>query len=454
MYDSDGATLLSGGQGPGSALDTPWDLLRSRNGRAIIGDKRNDENSIVNQIQMTFLRFHNRVVQELKDKRKLAGGALFAAARDEVRWAYQRILVEDFLPRIIRSDVLAPFQAARRSRGDDAYLWYTPDKRGNLPREFVVAAYRFGHSGVRTGYRLNGQPGPNTGLALPIFIDAGAGQPDDPAQSLVGFDPLPQTHVIDDWGRFFPKAAPWPGEGASSNAGPTVDFEIGGDGRVRLQFAYKFDTTLVDPLARLPPKIADNNDVPAAVRGAQQPSLALLNLLRGSSFMVRSGQEFAKDLGVTLDWRYLSVRQKAPDGQDGFVFTPISRLPGPDGQPLGPCFDEDTPLWFYILAEAQTRVVDVWVGKTARGENLSEDDLLGNPPADGVALPGTVPAGGAAAQLGPVGGRIVAEVFYGLLDADPDSVVNAAAPGWQPIWGGTGPATMARLFEFTGLPIS
>ncbi len=452
MYDADGATLLLGGRGPQTPLDTPWDLLRSSNGRAIIGDKRNDENSIVNQIQQTFIKFHNRVTQELKVTKKLTGGDLFKAARNEVRWAYQRILVDDFLPRIISADVLGPFVAQWRQEGEDAYLWYTEDIRYNLPREFVVAAYRFGHSGVRTGYRMNGQPGKNNGFARLIFDGT-----DKAANSLVGFDPLPQNHVIDDWGRFFPLANPMPGCGATSNVGANVVVGkdgSGGEGRVRLQYAYKLDTKMVDPLVHLPPKIGSPDDVPAGAGVSGPPSLALLNLLRGSRYKVQSGQAFAEDLGCSLPKECLSVRIEDPAKPKTFLYKPICELADAKGHVLGHVFDEDTPLWFYILAEAQRPLVELWMARKAAGKSLTEDDLLGNPPATGGAKPGNVPNQGAGTQLGPVGGRIVAEVFYGLLDADDESFVRAAPADWSPIWGGTGPATMAKLLAYTGLPIT
>jgi len=56
-------------------------------------------------------------------------------------------------------------------------------------------------------------------------------------------------------------------------------------------------------------------------------------------------------------------------------------------------FNENTPLWFYILKEAEVRCS----GK----------------------------------KLGPVGGRIVAEVLVGLLDGDLSSFLNVE-PTWQP----------------------
>jgi hypothetical protein len=62
-------------------------------------------------------------------------------------------------------------------------------------------------------------------------------------------------------------------------------------------------------------------------------------------------------------------------------------------RPLGVDFDRSTPLWYYVLAEAE---------------------LL----ADGL-------------RLGPVGGRIVGEVILGLIEEDPDSYL-AREPSWRP----------------------
>ena len=132
-----------------SLLIERHDLSRARNGRAIIGDKRNDENSIVNQIQQSFIRFHNKVVAQIATgpgtPRK---DVLFRRARDEVRWAYQRIILEDYLPRIVSAEVLDQFNATR------TYQLYPEALRSNLPREFVAAAYRFRPFGRPHGISL------------------------------------------------------------------------------------------------------------------------------------------------------------------------------------------------------------------------------------------------------------------------------------------------------------
>jgi Animal haem peroxidase len=416
MYDGDGASLLfkNGLENQCQAIlgQAHQDLLRSPNGRAIIGDKRNDENSIVSQIQLTFIKFHNAVVAKLKTvDPALKGTALFTAASREVRWAYQKLVIEDFLPRIVHYEVLedlamAPSIEARH------YALYTEDIRSNLPLEFVGAAYRFGHSGVRFGYRLN------TEKALSIFPASDAVDPD----SLLGFDPLPQSHVIDDWGRFFPGT-------------PNLQDRLGKKGTgldanppLRLQFAYKIDTTLADPLTVLPPNVlptslepggavqeAKDAIVPRSLPDPQgRPSLALLNLLRGNTYKLQSGQAIAEVLqeqglpATLLDPHYLVTR--IAGGTEGtFKYIPIA-----------PALQHNTPLWFYILAEAQKSVLD-------------ELDNLGIDPAQEFDEDVLLKSAVAQTQLGWVGGRIVAEVFYGLMDSDIESYFYAPEE-WAPIW--------------------
>ncbi|MGO7205743.1 peroxidase family protein, partial [Rhizobium ruizarguesonis] len=97
LYDDDELHML---------LGTDKDFDKARNNRpdlprnnasirrALLGDKRNDENLIVSQLHTTFLRFHNRVVDTL-------GTRDFELCQQTVRWHYQWIVLHDFLPRII-----------------------------------------------------------------------------------------------------------------------------------------------------------------------------------------------------------------------------------------------------------------------------------------------------------------------------------------------------------------
>jgi hypothetical protein len=429
-----------------SLLIEASDLSRASNHRAIIGDKRNDENSIVNQIQQLFIRFHNKVVTQLAAAdASLRGGGLFQRAQEEVRWAYQQIIMDDYLPRIIDAETLHNFKESK------SYKLFTPQLRTNLPREFVAAAYRFGHSAVRTGYRLQGEPGKNNGTILPIFVNPPKPNVDD---SLVGFDPLPAKHVIDNWGRFFSAGVPAAGERLMSNEGESVDIADGGDGTVRLQYAYKLDPSMTDPLANLPPKIASKDDVfPVALRNPPPdvpgPSLALLNLLRGNRYGLHGGQAYAAKIGIPpLEDKYLCIRQSfdTANGKN-FTITPISDLMDLHGTKLGSAFKDDTPLWFYILAEAQKPIVDFWIehGK----KDLTEEQLKGLVAAGLPAKQQIQDSRCAGTQLRGVGGRIITEVFYGLLESDDQSVLKSGRKphNWQPIWG-PGVASMSKLIKY------
>jgi len=368
------------GQGPADApfmyvdgvklVDATVDLPRAPNGRAIIGDPRNDENSIVCQIQMAFIRFHNAVVDRLAASSRLSGDALFKRAKAEVQWTYQAILIEDYLPRIVSAEDIAEFDKLRkpdpngRSTDRSAFKLFKFTNPVRIPLEFSGAAYRFGHSMIRNGYRLNANTKKH------IFSPSG---PD----SLVGFGPLPVSHLI-DWSLFLPD--PDLKSPAVTPGTPVVNNQSGRD---RMQLAYKIDPLLADPLARLPAVIAEPSKL---------VSLQLRNLVRGYKLMLSSGQELATLFGIAKRPRLATRKKEEKKGTQSFTDIPSA-------------FQQNTPLWFYILAEAQQSVVDSLKEKSSFGD----DELV---------KLGT--------QLTGVGARTVLEVFHGLLDADPDSVRNSS----------------------------
>lgn len=190
MYDEDGRLATN--------MVRPYDLPRSTiyykpddagSHRAIIGDPRNDENSIVCQLQLAFIHFHNAMIAFFKSQ-GLTGQKLFQTAQQEVRFTYQTIVVTDFLKRIVQKPVYDSFVQDRASNGDAAYKLYKRGDRTALPLEFTGAAYRYGHSAIRNAYRLN------ENFQRRIFDGA-----DNAAESLVGFGDLPESHRI-DWSLF------------------------------------------------------------------------------------------------------------------------------------------------------------------------------------------------------------------------------------------------------------
>jgi hypothetical protein len=46
----------------------PGDLLRNHQGRALVGDPRNNVHLIISQLHLAFLKFHNRVVDWVREQ--------------------------------------------------------------------------------------------------------------------------------------------------------------------------------------------------------------------------------------------------------------------------------------------------------------------------------------------------------------------------------------------------
>ena len=139
---------------PGRIAENPngYDLARSPDGVALIGDPRNDENIFVAQVQLLFHRLHNRLYVERT-------GQDFDAAQRETRYHYQWIVLFDFLKRICDPEVWS-FAAERICDPAACYpLCYGLDAHGKLPMpvEFSVAAFRVGHTMVRSSYAVNAE---------------------------------------------------------------------------------------------------------------------------------------------------------------------------------------------------------------------------------------------------------------------------------------------------------
>ena len=168
------------GQGVADAHDLPRFA-----GRALIGDPRNDENSIVSQLQALFHRFHNRMVDNNPE-------LSFEQVQERVRFHYQYVVLNDFLPRIVNAAVLATLKTG--GNYDQSTIKFFHWKNTPfMPVEFSVAAYRLGHSMIRPGYRLND----DDGTLLPIFPVPTHNLPN----GLTGFQPMVAGRAI-DWGRF------------------------------------------------------------------------------------------------------------------------------------------------------------------------------------------------------------------------------------------------------------
>jgi hypothetical protein len=335
--------------------------------RAIIGDPRDDENVIIAQLHVVFLRFHNRVADLLKQKR--GAEPAFEEVQQLVRWHYQWVILDDFLKKIVNTATYKS-SAPEFGPGSDPsqnpfkLRFYKPRNSAFIPLEFSFAAYRFAHSMVRPFYRLNratdgaGQLDPTKGGPFRIFDirrDT-SGNPmmplgPDLQSSLIGFHTFNPDWVI-EWALFF--------KGIEDNGSAT--------GSNRVQPSYKIDTLLVNPLSDL------QHEFPNRFTELDQfPSLAQRDLIRGWRLQLPSGEAVAGAMGIgPSDPLAADLRAVA------HVF---------------PALANNTPLWYYVLAEA-------------------EEDFGGG-------------------QLGAVGGGIVMETMVGLLLADGQSFLRQN-PLWAP----------------------
>ncbi len=353
LYDGNNSFLQGDPiqNGDPNARDLPRNNANPR--RALIGDPRNDENSIVSQLQGLFLRFHNRTLADNP-------GLAFADVQKLVRFHYQYVVLNDFLPRIVNANVLQHLKDdGQYDRGRLKFYHWRHEPF--MPVEFSVAAYRLGHSMIRPGYRMNDVE------LRPIFP-----VPPSFPNGLTGFKALEPSLGM-DWGRFIDVDIRTYDGTPAQNA-------------KRLQFAYRIDTSLVNPLKNLPPSVAAN---PA--------SLAQRNLERAWRLGLPTGQDVARAMNIT-----------PMHDQDILIGQGIENPPTPlpNITSVSPVFKKNCPLWTYILAEAMQNRTPM---KLPVVENVS----INTP------------------QLGPVGGRIVAEVFLGMMFGDPNSLLSLD-PTWTP----------------------
>lgn len=282
----------------------------------------------------------------------------FEEARDLVIWHYQWIVLHDFLGRIVDPAQLQHVLERQATIYDDVVDPF-------MPVEVSMAGYRLGHSMVREVYDYN-----RVFTSAPLFLiflfsgRSGVRGSAEPEQDPV---PIPSDWVI-DWRRFFVL-----------------------DDVVAVNPSRKLNPFLAPQLKAIP-----NVGNPASADPAEaSSSLAVRNLFRGRRAGLPSGQSVAGFYGFEA----LSPDEIAT-GADGAVAEQHN-------------LHVETPLWYYILKEAEMR--------------------------------------GEGRRLGQVGSWIVAEVFVGLLKKDASSYLNRT-PAWTPTLDSQTPGdfTMADLLRLVG----
>ncbi len=228
-------------------------------------------------------------------------------------------------------------------------------KTFSVPVEFSQAAFRFGHSMIRPRYRLTTAP-----------------------------------HATNLRTIFAAKR-----KNKALTPDLAIDWQIFAEGKSK---AMSIDTRISPPLFDLP-KMPLHHGQPASRHLPRE--LPVRTLMRGAATRLPTGEEAAKGLGVP------ALTMQKMQNPKGACWKPLVAL-GLLGR---------TPLWYYILLEAEL---------TRNGEGL-----------------------------GKLGSRLVGEVIDGCLRADPNSFYNKAkkrAPRWR---GPDGTSrTIGRILElarFVGL---
>ena len=170
-YGPIGSPFLYERDDPARLLLSPSgeDVPRNREGVALIGDPRNDSHLFVNQLQVAFAKLHNRTVDRLREIGAEATER-FELARRSTIWRSQHIILREFFPQLIGSDLTLDLIA-----NGTRFFSVWPDGP-RIPLEFASAAYRYGHAQIRQRYHVNAQLG-----SVPIF------------PHLIGFRPVSST---------------------------------------------------------------------------------------------------------------------------------------------------------------------------------------------------------------------------------------------------------------------
>jgi hypothetical protein len=378
-------------------LRLPADSVNDPAQLAIIGDKRNDENKIVSQFQAVMISLHNKIYEDdgfhvgITDLTER-----FANAVKIVRWHYQWVVLHDFLEKhLVLSAALSDFGSLHHPHLElyDSVM-ASGRKYPFMPVEFSGGVYRLGHSMVRPSYSLSANT-LSLGDPKKTRIDTFGLVNKD----LRGFgEPITAAWSI-DWGFFI--------DGINV-PGAKPDWVVP-------QPSYRIDTRVVNPLANLPEFVG--------VKDRIEANLAYRNLSRGVGLGLPTGEEAAAALRIqplTTEqiWSAGSMMYK----DEGPASEIKSRRKAMKEAKFAEHFAGRTPLWFYILREAE------WYGCTKPLPAAYRDapSLKQEKPAD--IAQEHVNYGGQ--FLGPVGSHIVLETFIGLLWYDKMSFLHE--PTWRP----------------------
>lgn len=285
--------------------------------RPLVADARNDDNLILSQLLVTLMRTHNRLVDV-----QLAGGVdpkrVFWRAKRFLTNAYRRVVIHDYMERILHKDIWALFFSKEGDFRGPFVQWLEQRSLTGLPVEFTFAASRFAHAMVRKSYHVNEEFDDAAGTLEELLTFS--------SRRDHGDVPIPVNWMV-DWRRFV------------------------GDGP-RVQRARRISPFLSPALTMAPLELTRERAIPRSV--------AFMDCWRCYDIGLPSGQAVARALPgilaeVPLD---TTIDVEVIEG-DAMLPTEacMKRYPISSGKLAGalkgmPSFLSDTPLSYYILQEA------------------------------------------------------------------------------------------------------
>jgi hypothetical protein len=170
------------------------DLPRTLCGLPCIPDERNEDNLLIAQLHVQFIKLHNFFVREWQARYPTASPLeCFDEARRQLTLHYQQVILYDYLERVLDPEVWRHVVLDKLGT-----LWSaTPCEAARTPIEFAAATFRFGHSMVQELYTLNEEAGVEINR---LFTLTGV-------HGLEGGTALPASFVV-EWKHFFQGLGP------------------------------------------------------------------------------------------------------------------------------------------------------------------------------------------------------------------------------------------------------
>ena len=304
-----GKTITAGGR---EASED--DLPRNSEGIALTADPRQDENLILAQLHVAFLKLHNLIIADSSilngsPNYRRKGDSDFATAQRVVRWHYQWIVRYDYLKAILDSTVFEGLKKVEEKKRANSQSDF------KVPVEFNVAAFRFGHSMVRDAYKGINNNQKDVGLSTIFGLTGPKGlTPPGKPTNLA----LPAEWRI-CWNRFF---------------------EIG-ILTSHINRARKIDTQIANGLYHLDEQDVKHFNVPIPMEHLE-PKLPVRTLLRGFRMDLPSGEDVAREISRREPGIKILTEDEIVNGVHKEILTDPK---------YG--FRKNTPLWYYVLKEAE-----------------------------------------------------------------------------------------------------